>query len=174
MHTGYVTSAPSEKTMAEGINAAARLAKNTTYGRILIENNVVGGTFALMDKGKHYICYTPEHMKEVIELSGAGFCLDIEHTAITAHQLGTDFWKLLWQFMKLKPEYFHLSGTRLKKLHASYAEGHHLSIFNTDFDIDAIRLLLQKAGKPVCLETPLDTGQRRKEYEFLKKNKTFK
>ncbi len=169
MHLGYVNRKPDEETMMKGIKAAAKLAKSCSYGRILLENSVVDGTFALMDKGKSYICYTPEHMKEVLEMSGAGFCLDFEHVAITAKQLGTDFRKLLGEMLKLKPEYFHLSGTRLSKLHASYAEGHHLSIFNTDFNIEEVKKILQKAGKPVCLETPLDIVQRRREFEFLKK-----
>ena len=161
MHTGYMMKAIDEKSMKEMIKSAAKLARGAGYGRILIENGVPKGTFYI-DKGKHYACYNREQMKEVLELSGAGFCLDLEHAAITANQLGLDYRKLVSGLMTLKPEYFHLSGMMLAP------KGHHLSIFEGDIDLSFVKSLIKKADKPVCLETPVNIEQRKKEVEFLK------
>ena len=162
MHTGYMRKAIDEKSMKDVIKSAAKLARSANYGRILIENGVPKGTI-YVDKGRYYACYSHEQMKEVLELSGAGFCLDLEHAAITAHQLGLNYRKHVADLMRLKPEYFHLSGLRLA------SGGHHISIFDSDIDLSYVKSLLKKAGKPVCLETPIGIAQRKKEVEFLKR-----
>lgn len=162
MHTGCLKEAPTKQMTDKAIEAAARLARTAQHGRLLIENSIPKDRFRDGSE-RHFICYNYEQLKTVMEASGAGLCLDFEHAAITAHQLGLDYRQLVSQLMKLKPEYFHLSGTRLKE------NGHHLSIFEGDLDLNYTKQVLQKAGKPVCLETPLDTEQRRKEVEFLKR-----
>lgn len=172
MHTGYLKKAPDQKTISNTIKSAARLAKTASYGRILLENSVLEGTFGI-DKGKYYACYNHEQMKEVLELSGAGFCLDFEHAAIAAHQLGLDYKGYVATLMKLKPEYFHLSSIKLSKLYSKiWSEGHHVSIFEGDIDLNFVKETLKKANrqanKPVCLETPIEVSQRKKEVEFLK------
>ncbi len=164
MHTGYMRKLIDEKSMKEMIKSAARLVRSANYGRILIENNVPKGTFYI-DADKFYACYNHEQIKEVLELSGAGFCLDFEHAAITAHQLRLNYRKHVTDLMRLKPDYFHLSGVRLASNHI---KGHHLSIFEGDIDLSFVKNILKKANKPVCLETPVDIEQRKREVEFLK------
>ncbi|MBI2549605.1 TIM barrel protein [Candidatus Woesearchaeota archaeon] len=168
MHTGRVKEEPNEEFIRESIKAAAKIAKTASYGRILIENSYPKSAFNI-DKGNYYLCYDYEHIKELLEMSRAGFCLDFEHAAIAAHQLGLDYKRFVAELMKLKPEYFHFSGTRLPKLPSSTSsEGHHTSIFEGDVDLDFVKETVKKANKPVCLETPVDIGQRKREVEFLK------
>ena len=162
MHNVNINAKPNEKTAEEAVKAVVRLVKSSGAGNILIENSCSYTFF----KGKdaiNYFGYTPEHMKELLQRSGAGFCLDLEHVAVTSHHLGTDFGKEANALIKLKPDYFHLSGTR----HAT--RKHHTSIFDSDIAPDTAKALLKKAGKPVCLETPIDVEQRKREVAFLKK-----
>ncbi len=162
MHGGFAKGNPDEETTAEGLKKVAKLAKTASYGRLVIENSFPKGRFHL-DQGKHYICYSYEQLNHVIKESGIGFCLDFEHAAITANQLGLNFKDHVAQLMKLRPEYFQLSGVRLA------TNSHHTTIFNSDINIEFVKKILKKANKPVCLETPLDIEQRKKEVEFLKK-----
>ncbi|MBI2143963.1 TIM barrel protein [Candidatus Woesearchaeota archaeon] len=161
MHTGFLKEAPGKPTTEKAIKAAAKLARTAGYGRLLIENSIPKDRFK-DGSDRYFVCYDYEQIKSIMEASGAGFCLDLEHAAITAYQLGLDYNQFVSQLMKLKPEYFHLSGTRLA------TNGHHTSIFEGNIDREFVKKLLQKANKPVCLETPLDTEQRKKEVEFLK------
>lgn len=161
MHGGFAKCNPDEKTTVEGLKKIAKLAKTVSYGRLVIENSFPKGRFHL-DQGKHYICYSYEQLNQVIKESGIGFCLDFEHAAITAHQLGLNFKDHVAQLMTLGPEYFQLSGVRLD------TNSHHTTIFNSDIDIEFVKKILKKADKPVCLETPIDIEQRKREVEFLK------
>lgn len=168
MHTGRVKEEPNEKFIRESIKAAAKIAKTASYGRILIENSYPKSAFDI-DEGNYYFCYDYEHIKELLEMAGAGFCLDFEHAAIAARQLGLDYRGFVAELMKLKPEYFHFSGTMLLKLDPkTRSEGHHTSIFEGDIDLNFVKKTIKKANKPVCLETPVDIEQRKKEVEFLK------
>lgn len=163
MHTGRIKGKPTENAINAAAKAIAKLAKEARYDKTILENSIVNE----IRKGEEisYVGYNYEQMKQLLEESGVGFCLDLEHAAIAAHQLGLDYEKLVASLMKLKPDYFHLSGTKPDK-YGPY--GHHLSIFDSDIDNDFVKKTIQKANKPVCLETPIDTAQRRKEYEFLK------
>ncbi len=160
MHASHYYEKPSEEEVHKAIAMTAKLAKETGFPGLLIENSTVYE--AVKDHTRHYIGYSYDHMKELMELSGAGFCLDLEHAAIVANQLGTTFHKQVEDLLKLKPDYFHLSGARFA------THGHHLSLFEGDVDKDFAREVLMKANKQVCLETPIDTEQRKKEVEFLK------
>ncbi len=167
MHTGYFNHSPSKAEVSEGIKAAARLVKSNPYGKILVENSVPVDV-CKTDRGKHYFCYDHGELKELLETSGSGFCLDLEHAAITAHSLGKSYEDHVNELMKLRPDYFHLSGARVAEVDDT-GEAHHLSILEGDIPLGFIKRLLRKANKPVCLETPIDTAQRKKEVAFLKK-----
>lgn len=168
MHTGRIKEEPNEKFIRESIKAAAKIAKTASYGRLLIENSYPKSAFDI-DEGNYYLCYDYKHIKELLEMTGAGFCLDFEHAAITAHQLGLDYKGYVAKLMKLKPEYFHFSGTKLPKLPSgTSSEGHHVSILEGDIDLNFVKETIKKANKPVCLETPIDIEQRKMEVEFLK------
>lgn len=165
MHTGLIEKKPNEKFVREATKAAAKLAKTVSYGRLLIENSYPKAAFDI-DNGKYYFCYDYEHLRELLEITGAGFCLDLEHAAIAAHQLGLDYKGFVAELMKLKPEYFQLSGVRLDT--RVYSKGHHQSIFEGDIDLNFVKETIKKVNRPVCLETPLDPEQRKKEVVFLK------
>ncbi len=168
MHTGRIKEEPNEEFIRKAIKAAAKLAKTVSYGRILVENSYPKSAFDI-DKGNYYLCYDYEHVKDLLEMSGAGFCLDFEHAAIAARQLGLDYKSFVAKLMKLKPEYFHFSGTRLPKLPSgTSSEGHHMSIFEGDIDLNFVKKTIKRANKPVCLETPVDIEQRKREVAFLK------
>lgn len=160
MHASHYYEKPDEKAVHKAIAMTAKLAREARFPGLLIENSTVHE--AVKGHTRHYIGYSYGQMKELLELSGAGFCLDIEHAAITASQLGQGYKELVAELLRLKPEYFQLSGTRLA------TNGHHLSIFDSDIGPGFARDVLRKAGKPVALETPIDTEQRKKEVEFLK------
>lgn len=164
MHASHYYEQPDEKAIRKAIEMTVKLAKEAGFPGLLIENSTVYEV--VKDHTRFYIGYSYEQMKELLELSGAGFCLDLEHAAIAASQLGTTFQKQANELLKLKPDYFHLSGAHFspKDRHL----GHHLSLFEGEVDKDFAREVLRKANKQVCLETPIDTSQRKREVEFLK------
>ncbi|HIG98519.1 TPA: TIM barrel protein [Candidatus Woesearchaeota archaeon] len=162
MHTGMLEQKPDEETRQKALKSIARLAKSANTDKIVIENSGYRSLFNGEPTYNH-LCYSPDELKEILELSGAGFCLDFEHASITAAALGTSYERIIDGLMKLKPDYFQISGTR----HSTGER--HLSIFEGDLELDIAKRELKKADKPVCLETPLDTGQRKREVEFLKK-----
>lgn len=160
MHASHYYEKPGEEAVHKAIAMTSKLAKEAGFPGLLIENSTVYET--VNDRTRHYIGYSYGQMKELLELTGAGFCLDIEHASIAASQLGQDYKEMVAELLRLKPEYFQLSGIRFA------TNGHHLSIFDSDIDPDFARDVLRKAKKPVCLETPIDIEQRKKEVEFLK------
>ncbi len=165
MHASHYFEEPGEQAVQKAIAMTAKLAKEACFPGLLIENSTVYEV--VKDRTRFYIGYSYEQMKELLELSGAGFCLDLEHAAIAASQLGTTFQKQANELLKLKPDYFHLSGA-----HFTPGErhlGHHLSLFEGEVDKDFAKSVLKKANKQVCLETPIDISQRKREVEFLKK-----
>ena len=160
MHTGYLKEKPSVESMRNAMKMTAKLAKSVSYGRILLENSTIKEKSG--DESRNFMFYNYDQMKELLEMSGAGFCMDIEHAAVTAHQRGVSHEQQVAELIKLKPDYFHFSGAEMKN------GGRHLSIFDGDIDKEFARDVLRKANKPVCLETPIDIEARKKEVEFLK------
>ncbi len=163
MHTGRIKGKATEEATTGAVKAVARLAKEANYSKMILENSIVSETH----KGEkiRYFGYSYEQIKRLLEATNAGFCLDLEHAAIAAFQLGIDYKELVTSLLKLKPDYFHLSGAKLLEYGP---KGHHISIFEGDLDRNFVREVLRKAKKPVCLETPIDIEQRKKEVEFLK------
>ena len=160
MHASHFFEKPDKWAVRKAIEMTAKLGKASGFPGLLIENSTVYEV--VKDRTRHYIGYSYEQMKALLELTGAGFCLDLEHAAIAAHQLGISFKQQVKELMQLEPDYFHLSGARFSP------QGHHLSLFEGDVDKDFARDVLRKAKKPVCLETPINMGQRKREIEFLK------
>ncbi len=164
MHASHFFEKPDEQEVQKAITITAKLGKEAGFAGLLIENSTVYEV--VKDRTRHYIGYSYEHMKALLELSGAGFCMDLEHVAIAASQLGITFQKHANELLRLKPDYFHLSGATLSDF---TPKGHHLSLFEGDVDKDFAKSVIKKANKPVCLETPIDISQRKREVEFLKK-----
>ncbi len=162
MHASHFFEKSNEQAIHKAIVTTAKLAKESGFEGLLIENSTIYEHVG--DHTRYYIGHSYEQIKELLELSGTGFCLDLEHVAIAANQLGISFQEHANSLLKLKPEYFHLSGARFSPTH-----GHHLGLFEGDVDKEFAREVLRKAKKPVCLETPIDMAQRKKEVEFMKK-----
>ncbi|MBI2133168.1 hypothetical protein HYU11_00640 [Candidatus Woesearchaeota archaeon] len=113
-----------------------------------------------VDNDMVWVGYGPDEIAEFQD-QGFKFCLDFGHAIDTATRLGKDRKKYIGEFMKLKPDYFHLSGT-------INGFDRHSSILDSDIDLDNIKMLIKKSGKPVCLETPLDPEKRKREVALLK------
>ena len=160
MHASHFFEQPDEDKVQEAIAKTAKVAKAGGFAGLVIENSTVHE--AVNGRTRHYIGYNYDQMKQLLELTGAGFCLDLEHAAIVAHQLGISFREQTSQLLKLKPSYFHLSGAGF----ANHSQ--HISLFEGDVDKEFAREVIRNAKKPVCLETPIDMEQRKKEVEFLK------
>lgn len=152
VHAGFNT--PALKIKEPKKNAIKFLQKHFDK-RMHIENLLP------VDGEMTWVAYSPDEIAEFQDL-GFKFCLDFGHAVATAAHFGKDYREYVDQFAGLKPDYFHLSGT-------FKGVDKHRSIFDTDADVDFFKSIIKKAGKPVCLETPLDSEQRKKEVEFLKK-----
>ncbi len=152
VHAGY--NSPKLKIRDCKKNAIAFLKANFD-SRICIENLLP------KDGDLTWVAYSPEEIAEFRDL-GFRFCLDFGHAVGTASHFGLDYKDYISRFVNLKPDYFHLSGT-------INGVDRHQSILVADTDLEFMKQIIRRAGKPVCLETPVITGQRRKEVEFLKK-----
>ncbi|MBI4438965.1 TIM barrel protein [Candidatus Woesearchaeota archaeon] len=124
--------------------------------RICIENLLP------LDGNLAWVAYSPEEITAFKD-EGFKFCLDFGHAVSTAAHLGKDYKEYVNQFAGLNPDYFHLSGSPLYG-----GDKHHLTILESDADIEFFKKIIKKADKPVCLETPLNAEQRKKEVMFLK------
>jgi deoxyribonuclease-4 len=108
--------------------------------RIIIEN------LSPINNG---ICETPKEMKEFMKLTGAGFCLDINHAIQTALILGIDYMKFLKDFLKLKPVHFHIGGQKLLKEDIA-----HKSFKDSELNLREILKLFPKDAE-ITLETAI-------------------
>ncbi len=108
----------------------------------------------------HSIGDTKEFLKKM------KFCLDFGHAINAAYKEKTGYKEFILKLYKLNPDYFHLCGNIVGKRYDKTTS--HLSIFDGNDDIEFYKNLIKKRNKDVCLETPLDVEQRRKEYLFMK------
>jgi deoxyribonuclease-4 len=72
----------------------------------------------------------PEEYAAFMKKFGCGFCLDFSHAVHAAFSYKIPYKEFIMEFMKLKPEYFHLYDTKTNQandLHLAFGEG--------DFDI---------------------------------------
>lgn len=159
MHTGYLREKPNKEKTQEAAMLVSKLAKSVSHGRVFLENSTIAETSN--GENRNFMFYNYETLKELLEMSGAGFCMDLEHATVAAREMGISYQAHVAELMKLKPDYIHLSGTQ--------KEGRHTSIFESEISPDFAKKTIKKAGKPVCLETPIDMTQRKREVEFLKK-----
>jgi deoxyribonuclease IV len=144
----------------KAMKAIIALVKEANDNRILIENS---GIITYDDKREEdpKIAHDIDELKRLLE-SGMGFCLDMEHAAVVAKQYGFDYEEYLDKLAKLKPDYVQVSGTKLD------LGKRHLSIFDSVIKPEFVKSFAKGINKPLCLETPLDMDQRKKEVEFLK------
>lgn len=126
------------------IDDAINYLKDITDKRILIENMPKIGL-----NNEDMIGYTSEQIKELMD-NKFGFCLDFGHAIKASVSLNRDYRDFLLEFMRLKPDMFHLSDgdTRNEK-------DEHLPLGDGNFDITYImKCIKESESKKVTLETP--------------------
>ena len=154
VHTGFTSDKLKIKNPVENINAFFKKFRDE---RFHVENLLAA------EASRVYSGKTPEELTEITAPFGFKFCFDFGHAIGAANTKGIDYKKLVDAFLKLKPDYFHLSGTNLDK----EVDGH-LSLFDGNLDISWAKKIIAKRNRPVCLETPLNIEQRKKEVKLLK------
>jgi len=123
--------------------------------RMLIEN---------MPCPEEYLCTTPEEMSEYLKETGKGFCFDINHAISAALILKRDPFKMIKNFLKLKPSHYHLGGQKL----TTNEEGQHLSFKDSKIDLDKIMKLIPKDAE-ITLETTTDIEKTEYDLDFIRK-----
>lgn len=129
--------------------------RNIKDKRILIEN-----TFFTPE---HLLCTTPEEMKAFLKKTGKKFIFDLAHCLISAHQHNTDPMLFIKEFLKLKPQHFHISGQKWNSL-----EDAHLSLTECDFDLGKILRLYPKNAE-ITLEVSKYADKTEKDLKFIRK-----
>ena len=102
-----------------------------------------------------------DDIKPFLDRLKCGMCFDFGHATLTEHVKAIGYKKIVEDFMKLKPKYFHMTGGSLKEFID------HKSLFYGDFDIAFFRKCLPKDAV-VVLETPHDAEMQKKEIHFVR------
>lgn len=151
VHTGV-------KESGSSLEEAGRFLKGFRDGRIRMEN------MPFKDWGFELMGNNPEEIRQLIEMTGHGFCLDLAHSAESCHFHGKGETLFTEEYLKLKPDYFHFSDTVLKE--PGYSSYHkHLGEGHLDMK-KMLRLLPEQAR--VCLEVPLDLDGRIRDIKILR------
>ena len=125
---------------------AINLLRELSDSRLLIENMPKVGL-----GGEAMIGYSPEQIKELIEDSDIGLCLDFGHAVKAAMSLGVDYKKYMQGFMGLEPKMFHISDGKL-----SEERDEHLGIGEGEYDFEFLMgcIYNNRTMNYLTLETP--------------------
>lgn len=129
------------------VEEASRQLKALNEPRAVIENKPYLGIPEIAFN-KTCIGYNPEQIELIKNESGCGFCLDFCHAICAANSFGYNYIDFLKDFMKLKPDMFHISDMPDEK---SEYDGHfHLGQGNVN-----LKSLAQfiKTDSKISLET---------------------
>lgn len=107
---------------------------------------------------------TAEDIEPFMKALGCGLCLDFGHATLTEHAKAVGYKKLIRDFLKLNPKYFHMTGGSIRE------NIDHKNLFYGDFDIAFFKSCIPNDAY-VVLETPHDIEMHKKEIDFLKKGK---
>lgn len=140
---------------AGSADRAIEFLKQFNDKRFLIEN------LPAKSERKDELCSTADEIEPIIKALWCGLCLDFGHATLTEAVTGQGYKKIISDFLKLKPKYFHMTGGSLKECID------HKELFYGDFDIEFFRRCIPKSGI-VVLETPQDAGMQKKEIRFIK------
>ncbi len=130
----------------EAIETAKQL-KALNEPRALIENKPYKAVPGIAT-GKICTGYSPKQIELIKNESGCGFCLDFNHAICAANSFNLDYIDYLKEFMKLKPDMFHLSDMPDAK---SEYDGH-LHLGQGKVDLKSLAQFINKDSK-VSLET---------------------
>ena len=139
---------------------SVKFVKSINDKRIIIENH------SSYSKG---LGSTPEKMKEFLDLTGAGFCFDFNHAISSARQGKLDEFKMIKEFIKLKPRHYHLGGQRFINILGLYKKDiTHLAFMDSDIDLKRIVKLIPSSGT-VTLETAMGISKVEDDLGIMKK-----
>jgi len=127
-------------------------------GRIIIEN-------LPNEKERGDLCLTPEKIKSFINKCDKGICFDVVHGMQSAIVLKKDCVKMIRDFIKLKPQHYHLSGM---KMGDPWLEGGHLSFEDADMPLKEILELFPEDAE-VTLEVSMDIKKIERDLELVRK-----
>jgi deoxyribonuclease IV len=130
------------------IEQAVLLLKKINDKRLIVENLPPEGNYIRLGR-------TPEQLKELITKSGCGFCFDINHAIEAALDLKIDYLDFIREFLKLKPNHYHIGGHIIKTRGKTKDQRDHLAIKETDFDLKQILSMLPRDAE-ITLETTTD------------------
>jgi len=130
-------------------NNSIKFIKSLKDKRIIIENMPHEKT----------LCNTPEQLKEFISKTGYGFCFDINHAITIAQSLKRDYKEFIKEFIKLKPNHFHLGGHK-------FSGKDHLCFAESELDLREIVSFLPKDAE-ITLETSVDIEKTKEDLRMI-------
>ena len=93
-------------------------------------------------------------MKEILEVSGAGFCLDFTHAIKSAKSQNIDAKEFINKLMTLNPKVFHVCDADSEE-----EKDQHMNLGKGNLDLAFIKSkILENGSKMVVFETPKEDG----------------
>ena len=130
---------------------SVKFIKNIPDKRIIIEN------MPYEDK----LGVTPNETKKFLKETDKGLCFDINHAIEAATFLKIDYLEFIKEFVKLKPDHYHIGGQSIKNNKT------HLALKESDFDLKEVVSLLPKNAK-ITLETTTDINKTEEDIKIIK------
>lgn len=133
--------------------------------RILVENK----PYKAVDNLGICAGASPEEIRDYVNASGAGFCLDVNHALKYAISRDKDYAEVVGDFMDIRPKVVHLCG-----LDDTAPEDKHLHLYESGIDLrDTLDILKGQEVEYYTVETPKnsenDLDDFRKDVICLKK-----
>lgn len=135
---------------------AIEFVKDLNDKRILIENVVpmTGGLYV-----------TPNELKIFLKKTKKDFIFDLAHSIVTANYYGMDCFRMIKEFLKLKPKHFHISGQKF-----SSKQDMHLSFKSKKADLPLKKILnFYPKNAEITLETTTDIKKTEYDLEFVRR-----
>lgn len=169
----------------ESINFAINLANKTNARKIIVHPGNMDNKNCSKEQAIHFIkslkdkriiienlsdcsnslCTGSEGIKEFMNTTDSGFCLDISHCIVSSNQLGLDYKKMIKKFIKLKPNHYHISGQNTN----SKTDNHYsFSDKNSNIPIKEILKLFPKDAE-ITLEVTTDVEKTKEDLRKIRK-----
>jgi len=106
------------------------------------------------------LCNIPEQLKEFVSKTECGICFDVNHAILIAQNLKKDYKDFITEFIKLKPNHFHLGGHKFIGID-------HLCFADSELDLKEILSLLPKDAE-ITLETSKDIEKTKEDLRIIR------
>jgi deoxyribonuclease IV len=123
--------------------------------RIIVENLTMRGVEGFFSRS--------EEVVEFIGKTGRKICFDVNHAMEVAYNDGVDYYDCVKDFVKMRPEHFHLGGGIVGDV-----ERQHLNFKDSDFSVEKILKMLPSDAW-VTIETTTDIEEVEKDLKFLRR-----